>query len=96
MDDDSVKNHMKEISLKLAMKAFCLTADFINYKDRNYKSHFTLSIYTMDNYLCLDRAAFNALSILPHNNQRNQPTYLVILFTIIYHIYHYFTIYLVI
>ncbi|XP_954306.1 DNA mismatch repair protein msh2, putative [Theileria annulata] len=70
MEDDSVKNHMKEINLKLAMKAFCLTADFINYKDRNYKSHFTLSIYTMDNYLCLDRAAFTSLSILPFNTHQ--------------------------
>nr|PVC53163.1 DNA mismatch repair protein Msh2 [Theileria orientalis] len=65
--DDELKNHTKEVSMRLAMKAFCLVTDYVKYQERGFKARFTLSTYTMDSYLCMDRAAFGSLSILPLN-----------------------------
>ncbi|KAK1443124.1 DNA mismatch repair Msh2 [Babesia gibsoni] len=66
--DDHIRNHIKLLSLHLAMRALLSIFDtFDLMRHATFKNKFHLGLYRLDNYLSMDRAAFAALSILPTN-----------------------------
>ncbi|AFZ80106.1 hypothetical protein BEWA_029560 [Theileria equi strain WA] len=65
--EDSLRNHVKELSLKLGLQSFLQIINSFKFLNKKvYKNKFSLSTYSMDNYLSMDRAAFLSLAILPN------------------------------
>ncbi|GBE61184.1 DNA mismatch repair protein [Babesia ovata] len=69
VEEDHVRNHVKLLSMQLAMKALLGIFDTFDIaKQPACKHKFHLDEYKVEKYMSMDRAAFASLSILPSNS----------------------------